>query len=129
MYKNVGRSIKNLATVIALLEIIGGSVVAILITKLFRNAMASLIVFLIIIGLSCLLAYLSTMFLYGYGELIDQSIQTNINFQQIINQNTLILREIRKERTETEVFDNGTFMEYNNSATGSDSRGYIPNGI
>ncbi len=77
MFNNAGRKIKGLALVIFWILVIGSVVLGIIafstIMDLIENGFLRFLLTLVIIGLLVLIAWLVTILLYGFGELIEKT--------------------------------------------------------
>lgn len=85
MFKNIGRKIKSYAKVVfaigVILSVISSLVGAFAVGALLADAsgevflgiLAGFFLFVVSAFISCLFAYLSVMFIYGYGDLIDNT--------------------------------------------------------
>lgn len=110
MYNNIGNKIKVLAKFIAFIGIaaslIGGIVLAlVLLDGYFTEDMAFIGIIVAIVG--PLLSWLSGFFIYGFGELVDQTQQINIKLlsngnDAALKQKIAKLREWRQKNLITE---------------------------
>lgn len=101
MFNNIGKKIKKIATVFCYLGIIVswlGGVVALLRIAIIsgdaEGAAVGLLCGAVIIGLGSLSAWLGSIGIYGFGELIDKTVATADNTEKI-------LVSINKNRTQT----------------------------
>lgn len=101
MFNNIGRKIKGVAKVFfgidVALSVILGIVVMIICMSAARynGEMAAIgfLLFIIITGLGILFAWLGTIILYGYGELISKTSELT----EIQTEQTKILNDIRTQ--------------------------------
>lgn len=91
MYKNIGKKIKTLATVICWIGIIVSIIAAIasIIVAIASGIDEEYLIITIIAALAggalmCFLFWISGFMLYGYGEMIDQSTETAQNTKTLI---------------------------------------------
>lgn len=87
MFDNIGGKIKVYAKVVFAIGAIVGSIVSIVMFFVMLDEAAFLGFLWLILGipLSILTAFLSTMFIYGFGELIENSERTRRNTEEIYN--------------------------------------------
>lgn len=87
MFNNIGEKIKVYAKVVFAIGAIIGSIVSIVMFFVMLEDAAFLGFLFLILGipLSILSAFLSTMFIYGFGELIESSETTRRNTEEIYN--------------------------------------------
>lgn len=75
MYRNVGGKMKGCATILFVIDVIvsviGGTVIA----RLFFRGTNFLLASVLFAGIGILASWLSLMFLYGFGELIESNCQ------------------------------------------------------
>ncbi len=80
MFKNIGKKIKGLVTVIAVIgiiaSVIGGIATAMLLLNNGAQPAIALISALVIIAVGCFVSIIGSWFTYGYGELIDKTAET-----------------------------------------------------
>ena len=69
MFENIGKKIKGLASVVTWLGVLMSFVIGIII---FNSVDSGFLAFVIILGGS-LISWISSFFLYGFGQLIDNS--------------------------------------------------------
>lgn len=72
LFENSGKKIKNIAQILFLLEIIA-SIIGIAVLSLATESFA----WLLLIPVAILIAYTTNIFLYGFGEIVDNNIHTN----------------------------------------------------
>lgn len=80
MFIDPGKKIKTVATVYFYLVLIGG-----FITGLVIGIEEDFAFFFLIFGGSLIVGYLSSLLLYGFGELIESSLDTSIATQMILD--------------------------------------------
>ena len=91
MYNNVGKQIKNLASIIAIVEAVASVITGIIVACIDFEYMWWIGLIIIVGGL--LVAWLSNLILYAYGELVDKTsliesyLNTNKVKSSISNQN------------------------------------------
>ena len=92
MFKHIGKKIKCLALVIFALGILASAGVAIGLADVLEpcSFVWQLIAFLLILAVGIVFSWLSVLLLYGFGELVDQTMETN----QRLEENHAALEEI-----------------------------------
>ena len=87
MFQNIGKKIKTVAIVIMitgiLLAVLGG-LVAFLEEYSVSNLFEAFLTFLTVAGLGILFSWLSVFILYGFGELVDQSMAMTQRQEEIL---------------------------------------------
>ncbi len=71
MYNNSGEKIKDLVSLIVIVQMIAWVAIGLILMYLMQNSM--LIGFIIMI-IGCFSAWVSSLFLYAFGELVDKAI-------------------------------------------------------
>ena len=72
MYNNIGSKIKTLAIILFVISVILGVVLAVHFLSLDDDAILCFYAFLSVVG-GVIIGWVSSMFLYGFGELIDKT--------------------------------------------------------
>ena len=87
MFQNIGKKIKIVAIVIMIvgivLSVVGG-LFAFWNGYLGYDFITSIVIFVIITSLGILGSWLSVFILYGFGELVDQTMETNQRLEEIL---------------------------------------------
>lgn len=68
MFDNVGRKIKSMVTIITVIQMVAWSIVGIVLICLDR-----VLIGLLIAAIGCLIAWVSSLVLYGFGELVHKT--------------------------------------------------------
>ncbi len=83
MYRNVGGTMKGCATILFVIDIIGSVIGGTVIARLFFRGTYFLLASVLFAGLGILASWLSLMFLYGFGELIESNCQIRDNLKDV----------------------------------------------
>lgn len=101
MFQNIGKKIKTVAIVIMitgiLLAVLGG-LVAFLEEYSVSNLFEAFLTFLTVAGLGILFSWLSVFILYGFGELVDQSMEMTRRQEETHEALEEILRLLKEQR-------------------------------
>ncbi len=73
MYKNIGGKIKNVAEIITTIGCFASVVLGILVMVLGDGNGAMIFTGLVVMAIGCFGSWLSTLLLYGYGQMIENS--------------------------------------------------------
>lgn len=86
MFGNIGGKIKGYAKIIFAIFVIAGIIGAI-VTWIGIGGLGGFVLFLVVGALSILAAYLSVMFIYAFGDLVENSAYIRKNTEEIYNIN------------------------------------------
>ena len=74
MFKNIGKKIKGLAIIICAINILFSIILAVLIcNNIEQKFIILLLIFIGIVSMGILMAWISAMFVYAFGQLVDNS--------------------------------------------------------
>jgi hypothetical protein len=74
MFKNIGKKIKGLAIIICVINILISIILALLIcNNIEKKFVVLLLIFIGIVSFGILMAWISAMFVYAFGQLVDNS--------------------------------------------------------
>ena len=92
MFSHIGKKIKGLAVAAFVIGIVFSVCIAFSLTKLYAedNGVLAVIIYSGTVVMGILFSWLSVLILYGFGELVDQSMETN----QRLEENHAVLEEI-----------------------------------
>ena len=76
MYRNVGGTMKGCATLLFVIDIIGSVIGGTVIARMFYRGINFFLASVLFAGVGIIVSWLSLMFLYGFGELIESNRQT-----------------------------------------------------
>ena len=91
MFNNIGRKIKFLAIVLTVINMISFIILGFIF--IFSGVAYAPLYGLIIIIVGCVVLWLTSFVLYGYGELIDKTPETAKNSEQLL---TVALQTVKK---------------------------------
>lgn len=85
MFNNVGRKIKNIAGLICGLGIVASFIAAMIVAVIISNLGAGItvLVFFLIIIAGIIVSWLSSIFIYGFGELIEKTTEVAENTKSL----------------------------------------------
>lgn len=89
MFSNIGGKIKGFATILFVLGVIGGFIGAIwmgvVMDDVSDSGFVAFLTFLFVLAVTIVASYVSSMFMYGFGELIENSDRIKRNTEETYN--------------------------------------------
>ena len=105
MFNNIGKKIKNLAKIICTLEYAFFLLYALfLAATLFsqEEILQGLLLFLLYAAIGFLIAWISSIFVYGFGELIENSSKSVSIQKECLEIQKNILKNVKSEKNKTD---------------------------